>query len=214
LKEKENNEMKIYLATPSLSESEVMFSNALREELISMRHKVYIPQRGISPNNNEDDLNDPVISFERDSEELENADILVALLNGLIIDPDVAAEIGYMAAKEKDVVALLTDGNEFSYKHLYVIGAIKKDGVLFNNRDALIRYLGGKNPSAKYKIYDKVFIRINDGSEEILGTIVTNALLMNDGSIEFRVRYGNEKDDIIDVNETMIIRKESNDSIN
>jgi len=125
-----------------------------------MGYEVYAPQRNEAINDKTKSA-DSIAIFNGDTEQLESSDILVAVLDGIAVDPGVAAEIGYMAAKGKTIFGLLTDGressktvnlakiealneiaeNQFAYVNLYVVGAIKKNGRIFTRRQDLIDHL-------------------------------------------------------------------------
>jgi nucleoside 2-deoxyribosyltransferase len=52
--------------------------------------------------------------YERDLEKLEEADVIVAVLNGPDVDSGTAFEVGYACAKGKPVVGLKTDVRVFA----------------------------------------------------------------------------------------------------
>ena len=79
---------------------------------------------------------------------LDEADVLVAWLDGVEIDAGVAAEIGYFASKNRPIIGIFTDvrqqgtdqpekiarltsdptENQFVYRNLFVVGLIKRNG--------------------------------------------------------------------------------------
>jgi len=81
---------------------------------------------------------------------LQNSDVLVAVLDGVEIDSGVAAEIGAFSMLNRPIIgvftdvrqqgrenmmkieALIRDGieNQFVYRNLFVIGLIKRNGVI------------------------------------------------------------------------------------
>ena len=152
--------MKIYLANGLFSESDFMYNEILADQFIAMGYEVYAPQRNTAINDKTKSA-DSIAIFDGDTEQLESSDILVAVLDGIAVDPGVAAEIGYMAAKGKKIYGLLTDGressktvnvakidmlsgvaeNQFAYVNLYVVGAIKRNGKIFTSRQDLISHL-------------------------------------------------------------------------
>jgi nucleoside 2-deoxyribosyltransferase len=152
--------MKIYLANGLFSEAELDYNEKLYSELIALGHEVYAPQKNTAINDKTKSA-DSVAIYEGDTDRLEWADTIVAVLDGVVIDAGVAAEIGYMAAKGKRILGLVTDSressktiipakvellsspaeNQFPYLNLYVIGAIKKHGYVFTSRQQLMDYL-------------------------------------------------------------------------
>jgi nucleoside 2-deoxyribosyltransferase len=52
--------------------------------------------------------------YERDLQKLEEADVIVAILNGPDVDSGTAFEVGYACAKGKPVVGLKTDVRVFA----------------------------------------------------------------------------------------------------
>ncbi len=144
---------KIYFAGPLFDEASrdwnVKIVSAIREKYDV---EIYLPQEN-SEINDKSDCNCAVTSidiFDLDTEKLEESDILIANLDGgLEIDSGVACEIGYFSAlctqdSNKKIVGLISDvrwnacngapGEQHGvYKNLYVIGAIKKHGVLIVN---------------------------------------------------------------------------------
>jgi nucleoside 2-deoxyribosyltransferase len=152
--------MKIYLANGLFSEADFMYNEILYKELTDLGVEVYAPQKNTAINDKSKSA-DSIAIYNGDTEKLEWADAIVAVLDGLVIDPGVAAEIGYMAAKGKTILGLFTDSrensrtvndgkilslkstleNQFAYANLYVVGAVKKHGKIFNSREDLIHHV-------------------------------------------------------------------------
>jgi nucleoside 2-deoxyribosyltransferase len=148
--------MKIYLAAPLFSESELSYNEMIYNELTGIGAEVYAPQMNAAINDKTKSA-DSVAIFRGDTERLEWADAIVAVLDGPVVDAGVAAEIGYMAAKGKTIYGLFTDSREssktaipskiellsrplesqFPYVNLYVVGAIKENGDVFTSFDDL-----------------------------------------------------------------------------
>jgi nucleoside 2-deoxyribosyltransferase len=151
---------KIYLANSLFSEADLNYNDFLYRQLTEIGLEVYAPQNNMSINDKSKSA-DSVAIFNGDTEKLEWADAILAVLDGPVIDPGVAAEIGYMAAKGKTILGLFTDSREpsktvnaakvsalssplesqFTYANLYVVGAIKKFGKIFTSREDLMSYL-------------------------------------------------------------------------
>jgi nucleoside 2-deoxyribosyltransferase len=151
---------KIYLANGLFSEADYLYNEKLADEIEALSYRVYAPQRNKSINDKSKSA-DSIDIFKADRKELDSSDILVAVLDGLVVDPGVAAEIGYMAAKGKRIIGLFTDGREnsktanqskisalseplesqFAYVNLFVVGAIKERGTICLSRKQLIDLL-------------------------------------------------------------------------
>jgi len=151
---------KIYLANALFSESDIMYNEILYKNLVDLGFEVYAPQKNMTINDKSKSA-DSIMIFDGDTEKLEWADIIVAVLDGPVIDPGVAAEIGYMAAKQKTILGLFTDSREcsktlntgkiellnrtlesqFPYANLYVVGAVKKYGKVFTSQKSLYNFL-------------------------------------------------------------------------
>jgi nucleoside 2-deoxyribosyltransferase len=153
--------MKIYLAAPLFSEADLMYNSLLFDEIIVRGHEVYAPQKNATIND-KSNFADSIMIYNGDKKQLDWADTLIAVLDGPVIDPGVAAEIGYFAAQGKMILGLYTDSrdcskgysnkqkintldvpmeNQFSYANLFVVGAVKENGQIFTNRDDLLAYL-------------------------------------------------------------------------
>lgn len=122
---------------------------------------VYLPQSNSAINEKKNYANSIQI-FEGDNEYLRNSDILIAVLDGDVVDAGLACEVGYFARmcetdnKPRMIIGLLTDirqGNvtnekiealeelaesPFLYVNTYVTGAIKSNGVLVGSVDDLL----------------------------------------------------------------------------
>lgn len=152
---------KIYLANGLFSESDYIYNELLGDQLIALGYDVYIPQRN-KEINDKTKCADSIAIYRGDEERLSNSNILVAILDGATVDPGVAAEIGYCAAKNIPIIGLYTDSrdasktfikekvdlmksrpaeSQFSYANLFVVGAIKKNGRIFTSRNDLLEFL-------------------------------------------------------------------------
>jgi nucleoside 2-deoxyribosyltransferase len=110
--------MRIYFAAPLFNDAEKQYNEAVVELLEEEGHSVFLPQRdgmeGIeSIIENEPDVADASDAmqkiFELDYEEIQNADVVTALLDGQIPDEGVAVEIGLAYAHDVPVIGLKTD---------------------------------------------------------------------------------------------------------
>lgn len=157
--------MKIYFANGLFSDADLAYNEkivkTIRNEIPGI--EVYLPQENMSINDKSKSASASDI-YLGDAQNLDESDILVAVLDGVTIDPGVAAEIGYMRAKNKTILALYTDTressktinpakveqledigeNQFPYLNLFVTGAVKSKGKIFNNVEDLILELKEK----------------------------------------------------------------------
>lgn len=135
--------MNIYFAAPLFAKSDLLYNAKLVEEIRSLSNEltIYLPQENEA-------INDKTAYA--DSQ-------MIALLDGLTIDPGVASEIGVAYAKGIPVIGLYTDSrqqggthpqkiaalqevaeNQFHYLNLYTIGLIKLNGALVTSEEALL----------------------------------------------------------------------------
>ena len=150
--------MKIYFAAPLFSEAEASFNSNWAESLRSeLGVEVYLPQE-------QDDINDKsqyansIDIAKYDTDELLTCDLVVAVLDGLVIDPGVAAEVGVAWHAGIPVIGVCTDQrqcngydnnkklealsqlceNQFSYVNLYVVGLIKQRGTVVSSKQQMV----------------------------------------------------------------------------
>lgn len=149
---------KIYFASPLFSMSEQSFNEQvveyIRENIPGA--EVYLPQENESINDKSGYADSEMIA-NGDNKYLEEADILVAVLDGQTVDVGVAAEVGYFYSMNKPIIGLYTDsrqgtyGNQqkidaldeiaesqFSYINLYLVGLIKMRGDIFARIEELV----------------------------------------------------------------------------
>ncbi len=143
----------IYFASPLFDEASrdwnLKVVNAIRRKYDV---EIYLPQENAEIND-KSDADAQVTSvdiFELDTQKLAESDIIIANLDGgLEIDSGVACEIGYFASlcandSSKQIVGLISDvrwnakngsvdEQHGVYKNLYVVGAVKKYGILIEN---------------------------------------------------------------------------------
>jgi nucleoside 2-deoxyribosyltransferase len=166
-----NMAIKAYLANGLFSESEQAY-NAYLADRIRQNFPwidLYVPQENEALND-KTGYADAKTIFWGDNTYLDEADILIAVLDGVEIDSGVAAEVGRFSTlreleilnenathryiygiysdvrqlgvdNEKKIDALKTEiaENQFMYRNLYVIGAVKANGMIVTSSDELIR---------------------------------------------------------------------------
>ncbi|QBF34685.1 nucleoside 2-deoxyribosyltransferase [Mycoplasmopsis phocirhinis] len=154
---------KIYFANALFSQAELTFNEYVVKKIRNLgKYEVYLPQENFSINDKTQFADSKKI-YLADKKELDSSQILVAVLDGLVIDPGVAAEIGMAAQRGMKIYGLITDSrktgylqkddarfelicnskaeSQFMYFNLFVIGAVKANGELFDNVDDLIKEL-------------------------------------------------------------------------
>ena len=151
----------IYFGAPLFSESEIMYNDYVVKEI---RHKfgnkvsVYLPQENMSINNKENFASSTMIA-DGDNAYLEDADVLIAVLDGQTTDVGLSAEIGYFYSMKKPIIAIYSDsrqGNvtdkkvealkdiaesQWSYINLYLVGMIKQRGKIVRGYEDLLEEL-------------------------------------------------------------------------
>ena len=157
--------MKVYFANDLFNDATLMYNehvvSKIEEELPDV--EVYLPQRNDAIND-KTQYADSLTIVKADYEELEDSDVLVAVIDS--DDSGVALEIGMFYMMNKPIIGIYTDtrrvayGNEqkkeaidvlgenqVAYTNLMVIGAIKERGELVDNHEEAIRLL--KNLKSK-----------------------------------------------------------------
>ena len=148
----------IYLGGPLFSEMEIAFNIGLEAKI---KEKFGESVSIDNPCNNgeindKSNYADSIMIANGDNAYLEEADILVAVLDGQTMDVGLAAEIGYFFSMNKPIIALYSDtrqGNvteektaaldkiaesQWSYINLYVVGLIKQRGVIVGSSDEVL----------------------------------------------------------------------------
>lgn len=157
-----NKMKKIYFASPLFTEMEQSYNahvvKRLREEFADSV-EIYLPQENAAINDKSNYANSIQIA-EGDNAYLEEADVLIAILDGVTIDAGVASEIGYFYSMNKPIIGLYSDIRQglhdnqakikaldelaespFSYINLYTVGLVKKRGNLVRSTEEMIKEL-------------------------------------------------------------------------
>jgi nucleoside 2-deoxyribosyltransferase len=104
------NYKEIYLAGPLFSEAEKNFNEQLTEKIESAGYDVFLPQRDSTDTKNMRKEQDAAELFRRNSEAIDRADLVIAILDGgSDVDSGTAWEIGYAYAKNIPVMGMRTD---------------------------------------------------------------------------------------------------------
>ncbi len=141
---------KLYFAASLFNEMELAFNALLagrmREELPAL--EVFLPQEQGEINDKTAYADSKMIA-KLDTEAILESDVLFAVLDGQVIDPGVASEIGVAYQAGIPIVALYSDTrqqggsdpeklaalqdlaeSQFSYINLYTVGLVKLNGVV------------------------------------------------------------------------------------
>lgn len=152
--------MKLYFANDLFGEATQDFNakvvHNIREQTEA---EVFLPQENPAIND-KSNYADSLMIAQADTDELLSSDVLIAVLDGLAIDPGVASEIGLFFSTGKPIIGLYTDprstayGNEkkrdavdvvgenqVSYVNLYTVGLIKQRGPIFTKSEDLTGYI-------------------------------------------------------------------------
>lgn len=154
---------KIYFGAPLFNEMEQMYNayvvNKIRETY-GDKVEVYLPQENASIND-KSGFADSIAIAQGDNAYLEEADLLIAVLDGVTPDSGLSAELGYYYSLDRPILGLYTDtrqgthGNQqkidaldeiaesqFSYINLYTVGLVKLRGEIVNSSDKLVKKIG------------------------------------------------------------------------
>lgn len=154
---------KIYFGGPLFNEMEQMYNRHVVERLREKygdKIEIYLPQENQAIND-KSNFADSMAIAQGDNAYLEEADLLIAVLDGVTPDSGLSAELGYFYSKERPIIGLYTDvrqgtnGNQekidaldeiaesqFSYINLYTVGLVKMRGKILSSSDELIEKLG------------------------------------------------------------------------
>lgn len=104
------NYKEIYLAGPLFSEAEKRFNEQLTQRIEAAGYDVFLPQRDSTDTKNMRKEQDAAELFRRNSEAIDRADLVIAILDGgSDVDSGTAWEIGYAYAKNIPVMGMRTD---------------------------------------------------------------------------------------------------------
>lgn len=156
--------MKVYLANGLFSLADFNLNKLIAKEL---REKVdnidlFVPQEAEINDKNSYASSKEI--FQLDYQNLAQSDYVVAVIDGVEIDSGVACEIGMAKALNIPIIGLYTDvrqlgtsngkkinaliqdsvENQFMYRNLFVVGAIKSNGSIVNNIDEICNILNNK----------------------------------------------------------------------
>lgn len=152
--------MKVYFANSLFNDSDLMYNEKVVGEIreaFGGNIDVYNPMENDAIND-KTQYADSLTIVKADYEELEDSDVLVAVIDS--DDSGVALEIGMFYMMNKPIIGIYTDTrriaygngqkkeaidilgeNQIAYTNLMVIGAIKERGELVDNHEEAIRLL-------------------------------------------------------------------------
>ena len=154
--------MQIYFASPLFSEMELAFNRQLVDKIRNRfpQVDVFLPQEQ-GQINDKNAYADSKMIARLDTEAVLKSDLLIAILDGQIIDPGVASEIGVAYQANIPILALYSDSrqlgaenpqkiealktvaeSQFSYVNLYTVGLVKLKGQVVSSSDQLLDALG------------------------------------------------------------------------
>ncbi|MBF6625341.1 nucleoside 2-deoxyribosyltransferase [Aerococcaceae bacterium zg-BR9] len=144
---------KLYFASPLFTEMEVAFNAKLAADIRQAipQLEIFLPQEQ-GEINDKNAYTDSTMIAKLDTQAVLESDILLAVLDGQLIDPGVASEIGVAYQAGIPIVGLYTDSrqqgatnpqkiaalqeiaeSQFSYVNLYTVGLIKLNGTIVNS---------------------------------------------------------------------------------
>lgn len=149
---------KIYLASPLFSEGELAYNRYIKEQVLTALPEItlHLPQE-VESINDKEAYADSVMIAQADTQAVLESQLVIAVLDGLVIDPGVASEIGIAFQAGIPVIGLYTDSrqqggthpkkiaalqdiaeSQFSYINLYTVGLVKQNGCVVNSVQAVI----------------------------------------------------------------------------
>lgn len=154
---------KIYFGAPLFNEMEQMYNTYVVEKIRAKygeKVEIYLPQENEAIND-KSGFADSIAIANGDNTYLEEADLLIAVLDGVTPDSGLSAELGYFYSLNRPILGLYTDtrqgthGNQkkiqaldeiaesqFSYINLYTVGLVKLRGEVINTSERLIEKIG------------------------------------------------------------------------
>ncbi len=153
------NTMKIYFASPLFTEMEVTFNQVLVEKIRQTYPdvEVFLPQEQ-GDINDKNAYADSKMIAQLDTQAVLDSDLLIAVLDGQVIDPGVASEIGVAYQAGIPILGLYSDSrqlgadnqdklnalktvaeSQFGYVNLYTVGLIKLNGKIVSSSQDLLQ---------------------------------------------------------------------------
>ncbi|MDH5770626.1 MAG: nucleoside 2-deoxyribosyltransferase [Candidatus Bathyarchaeota archaeon] len=128
--------MQIFLAAPLFSESECGFNEKLAKELREAGFNVWMAQEAPFIEEGTDEEKRSI--YEEDIAALKKSDVVVAVLDGTVVESGVAFEIGYAAALKKSIIGLKTDYRSFSnMENINLILEVPMKGIYDSTKEVI-----------------------------------------------------------------------------
>lgn len=149
---------KVYFAGPLFSEMELLYNADLAKRIREAYPEIelFLPQEQGDINDKESYADSKMIA-QVDTNAVLESDLMIAVLDGISIDPGVASEIGVAYQAGIPVIGLYSDSrqqgatnqqkldalqtpaeSQFSYINLYTVGLVKLRGEVVTSSQALI----------------------------------------------------------------------------
>ncbi|HFI0463529.1 TPA: nucleoside 2-deoxyribosyltransferase [Streptococcus suis] len=149
---------KLYFASPLFTEMELAFNAQLAQTIRTSLPdlEVFLPQEQMAIND-KNAYADSTMIAKLDTQAVLASDVLLAVLDGQLIDPGVASEIGVAYQAGIPIVGLYTDSrqqgathpeklkalqeiaeSQFAYVNLYTVGLIKLNGMIVNQSSQVV----------------------------------------------------------------------------
>jgi nucleoside 2-deoxyribosyltransferase len=129
----------VYLAAPLFSEAERAYNLSIAGHLRNNFFDIYLPQEA-GDDSHTRNKEEQVRIFSENLKALENADIIVAIIDGADADSGTAWEMGYAKAFGKKVIALRTDFRRVGH-HEQVNLMLEESAFVVTSKDALLNLL-------------------------------------------------------------------------
>ena len=127
---------KIYFGAPLFNEMEQMYNayvvNKIRETY-GEKVEIYLPQENASIND-KSGFADSIAIAQGDNAYLEDADLLIAVLDGVTPDSGLSAELGYFYSLERPIFGLYTDTRQGTHGNQQKIAALDEIAWTLNLR--------------------------------------------------------------------------------
>jgi nucleoside 2-deoxyribosyltransferase len=130
----------VYLAAPLFSDAERAYNRQVAALLRNHFFEVFLPQDS-SDNEPGRDRGTHSRIYESNRQALEDADVVVAIIDGADADSGTAWEMGYAAARQKPVIALRTDFRMAGH-HEHVNLMLEQSARITRNAAELLAALG------------------------------------------------------------------------
>lgn len=137
--------MKIYWAAPFFDVAWQQYNAALSRQLRACQHEIFLPQETLYNSTSHEPTD--VEIFDGDLHGIASSDLVVACIDGPVVDDGVAAELGLAFGMKKKCIGLITDlrwhrtGPGRLYRNLLITGLLRRSHGIVHTPDDLIRAL-------------------------------------------------------------------------